>query len=314
MIDFLGDMFPGASFIHILRDGRSVVHSMQHFRDNADVGLASRRDDDAGWPAWAEDFGLASTTWSRFVAKAMRYGEREPERCLTIRYEQLTEAPEETFARLFRFLEIAPDAAPLDFFRHHHINTSFPRQMEAGEGRPDPWTAWSTEQRRIFLEEAGETMLRYGLVSAHEGQRLLRDAWDPADPACPRWVRHGHILAYSWTKQQVRVVVGEQVPAGAIVLVVSKGDEELLELGEAIGWHFPQLPDGTYAGSYPATGQEVVDQLQELQRRGAGYLVLPEPAFWWLEYYREVATYLGERAQLVHGDDQVRLYRLEGGG
>jgi hypothetical protein len=157
-------------------------------------------------------------------------------------------------------------------------------------------------------------MVQCGYLTAAALAELEEEVAGPREAAGPRWSRQDHARAYAHTKEQVRVVVGEQVPAGAIVLVVSKGDEELLELGEAIGWHFPQLPDGTYAGSYPATGQEVVDQLQELQRRGAGYLVLPEPAFWWLEYYREVATYLGERAQLVHGDDQVRLYRLEGGG
>ena len=30
MADVIGEMFPGASFIHIVRDGRQVVHSMMH--------------------------------------------------------------------------------------------------------------------------------------------------------------------------------------------------------------------------------------------------------------------------------------------
>jgi hypothetical protein len=186
--------------------------------------------------------------------------------------------------------------------------------VREGLPRPDPWEIWSIEQKRIFLEEAGEMMVRCGYLSPAELAGLEAEVAGPDEVARPRWSRQDHARAYAHTKGQVRAVVGEQVPTGAIVLVVSKGDEELLELGGAIGWHFPQLPDGTYAGSYPETGQEVVRQLQGLQRRGAGYLVLPEPAFWWPEHYREVGAYLGESARLVHEDDQVRLYRLEGGG
>ena len=34
IVDTLAEVFPGASFIHILRDGREVVHSMLDFADS----------------------------------------------------------------------------------------------------------------------------------------------------------------------------------------------------------------------------------------------------------------------------------------
>jgi hypothetical protein len=236
---------------------------------------------------------------------------------MTIRNEELAADPIPVFSAIFSFLHLLDEPAPAQFVRGHRVNSSFHERLIAPageEGRPDPWEVWSIEQKRIFLEEAGEMMVRCGYLSPAELAGLEAEVAGPDEVARPRWSRQDHARAYAHTKGQVRAVVGEQVPTGAIVLVVSKGDEELLELGGAIGWHFPQLPDGTYAGSYPETGQEVVRQLQGLQRRGAGYLVLPEPAFWWPEHYREVGAYLGESARLVHEDDQVRLYRLEGGG
>src|SRR5918995_5110059 len=41
MVDVLADMFPGAVFLHILRDGRRVVHSMMNFANRlADAHIA----------------------------------------------------------------------------------------------------------------------------------------------------------------------------------------------------------------------------------------------------------------------------------
>src|SRR5690349_1869467 len=44
--------------------------------------------------------------------------------------------------------------------------------------------------------------------------------------------------------EQVREVVDRELPPEATVLVVSNGDDELLELGASRrGWHFPQTED-----------------------------------------------------------------------
>src|SRR4029077_6836938 len=40
---------------------------------------------------------------------------------------------------------------------------------------------------------------------------------------------------------RVREAVAHVVPEGATVAVATRGDEDLLELGERRGWHFPQL-------------------------------------------------------------------------
>ena len=76
--------------------------------------------------------------------------------------------------------------------------------------------------------------------------------------------------------------------------VISKGDAGLLEFEGRAGWHFPQTPSGAYAGHHPADSAAAIAHLEELRTRGAEYLVIPETAAWWLEYYDEFAGYLDQ--------------------
>ena len=46
---------------------------------------------------------------------------------------------------------------------------------------------------------------------------------------------------------KVTSTVTATVPPSKTVLMVSKGDENLLRLGSRSGWHFPRLGDGRYA-------------------------------------------------------------------
>jgi len=122
--------------------------------------------------------------------------------------------------------------------------------------------------RLAVLEQAGGEIRRAGAVP----QRLDADAY-------------GHLV------ERVRRVADEVLPAGAAVLVVSRGDDRLLELGERRGLHFPQTADGTYAGHHPADGPAAVRHLRALRAKGADYLLIPAPYFWWLEHYAALREY-----------------------
>jgi hypothetical protein len=93
-------------------------------------------------------------------------------------------------------------------------------------------------------------------------------------------------------------------------VVVSRGDEGLLRLGARPAWHFPRLPDGRYAGYHPADSAEAISQLEELRAEGAGYLVLPSTAFWWLNFYEDLASHLEERYEMVVSNDDCIIYRM----
>jgi hypothetical protein len=96
------------------------------------------------------------------------------------------------------------------------------------------------------------------------------------------------------------------------VIVVSKGDEALLELGdERKGWHFPQNEDGVYAGHYPASSAEAVAHLEELRSKGASFLLFPETSLWWLDHYQGIRDHLESRYRLlVHEEGTCLIFDL----
>jgi len=77
------------------------------------------------------------------------------------------------------------------------------------------------------------------------------------------------------------------------VLVVSNGDDELLQLGaDRRGWHFPQMEDGTYAGHHPGDSAEAIAHFEALRQHGAEYILFPETALWWLDFYDDFVSVL----------------------
>ena len=110
---------------------------------------------------------------------------------------------------------------------------------------------------------------------------------------------------------EVTSMVTAVVPPSKTVLVVSKGDENLLQLGSRTGWHFPRTDDGRYAGHYPADGDDAVKQLEALRERGASHVVFPATSLWWLDYYPELSRHLDDRYTcLVRDEDACAIYDL----
>jgi hypothetical protein len=109
--------------------------------------------------------------------------------------------------------------------------------------------------------------------------------------------------------EAVRRAVATTLPSGSAVLVVSRGDPELVRLPERTGRHFPSTADGRYAGFHPADSRAA---LQELERQlgKAQYLLFPASAFWWLDYYREFADVLNTRYERAWSDADCVIFRL----
>jgi GT2 family glycosyltransferase len=119
-------------------------------------------------------------------------------------------------------------------------------------------------------------------------------------------------LPYQRLTERIRKVVGAAVPPDAVLLVVSKGDDELLQLEGRTAWHFPQGEDGSYAGHHPADSAAAITQVEELRDKGAGFLLIPETAQWWLDHYAEFGRYLHSCCQRIPCDDCCLLYQLSG--
>jgi hypothetical protein len=123
--------------------------------------------------------------------------------------------------------------------------------------------------------------------------------------------QRGNYLDYPRLVSQIREVAKAVLPPKATVVVVSKGDEELLKLGgERRGWHFPQNEDGVYAGYYPARSAEAIFHLEDLRSRGADFLLFPATAFWWLERYGDFEQHLDARYQRIWSEGCI-IYQLQ---
>jgi hypothetical protein len=99
------------------------------------------------------------------------------------------------------------------------------------------------------------------------------------------------------------------LPAASIVVVVSKGDEDLVSFPDRQGWHFPRTPAGEYAGHHPADSNEAIRRLRNLRQKGADYFVVPKPSMWWLDYYQGFRDHLNRYA-IVHRDDDCLIFSL----
>ena len=118
-----------------------------------------------------------------------------------------------------------------------------------------------------------------------EVQSLLRER-TAVPPTTPTRQQYDAVLA------QLPGAVAGLVPAGARVLVVTRGDDRLLALDGRTGGHFPQAADGAYAGHHPLDSAQAIDELERMRAAGWRYLVFPVTALWWLDHYAELRRHL----------------------
>ncbi len=112
--------------------------------------------------------------------------------------------------------------------------------------------------------------------------------------------------------QRVREVVRAALPPSARVLVISKGDDDLLQLDGRYGGHFPQAAGGVYAGHHPADSAYAIAHLETLKAKGAEFLVVPASSFWWLDYYADFEQHLRTTYRmLVYQEGVCLIYALE---
>jgi hypothetical protein len=116
---------------------------------------------------------------------------------------------------------------------------------------------------------------------------------------------------YEADVQRLREAVGDSVPSGATVLVVSRGDDALLRLSHQRGLHFPQGVDGGWSGHHPADSAAAVAQLEALRAAGAEYLAVPRCAGWWLDHYTGLREHLDSHHRAIACDEPgVAIYEL----
>ncbi|MDQ3678050.1 MAG: glycosyltransferase family 2 protein [Actinomycetota bacterium] len=131
------------------------------------------------------------------------------------------------------------------------------------------------------LKETTERLQRFKRDNAKQAARLraLEEAARPPEDE---------------QTEPFRAFIDAHLPDDATALVVSKGDESLLELKGRRTWHFPRRADGRWLGHHPRGDKEAIEMLEELRAAGAEYLCFPPKERWWLHRYDELRKYLSQ--------------------
>jgi hypothetical protein len=117
--------------------------------------------------------------------------------------------------------------------------------------------------------------------------------------------------SYTALVERIGTTVQAQLPSGASVAVISKGDNALLQLEGLSARHFPSTPSGLYAGHHPADSAAAIALLEAARVEGTEFLVVPRTSFWWLDYYTAFREHLESRYRLLPaGHDTCLIFDL----
>jgi GT2 family glycosyltransferase/glycosyltransferase involved in cell wall biosynthesis len=198
----------------------------------------------------------------------------------------------------------------------HHLDTNYQRIWKNDDcqiyelSRPD----WAQRGERGAREttEVRPTVRPDEIAAAPAAPEPIEPAASSVPGASPdsapeqasKYARYVRLIG------ELRALVLSILPERSTLMVISRGDEELLKMDGVTAWHFPQAPDGVYAGHHPADDEAAVSHLDSLRRKGGQYLLIPSTAFWWLDYYKGFGRHLEDHSECLWRDDRCIIYRF----
>ena len=154
--------------VRLVRDGRAVALTYTDPAEYADAASPSRRGGGHGSSRDGERLSMqqAAREWRRSNEEAdALVASLDPERCLTVTYEELCGATGEVLRRVFAFLGVDAEELPRNWrARTHHVVGNGMRFDTAAEVRlDDRWrTALPSQALAAFDVEAGALNRRLG--------------------------------------------------------------------------------------------------------------------------------------------------------
>ena len=146
-MDLIHAVYPDAQFIHIIRDGRSVVRSLQNMK-------------------WApQEIKWSVDRWKDSIIAARRSADSFPDgQYAEIRYEDITSDTEKSLANLCQFLE--EDFAPvmLEFHRPENNSWGVSQDAVARQSVRQSYRALTFRERAVLKKRAGKLLRELGYV------------------------------------------------------------------------------------------------------------------------------------------------------
>jgi hypothetical protein len=127
---------------------------------------------------------------------------------------------------------------------------------------------------------------------------------------CP-WTKED---AISWMQRQIRTAenIASVIPPGIDFILVDQ--EQIRDYLPAQYRAVPFLErDGVYWGP-PSDDTTAIGELNRLQQSGAEFIIFTWPAFWWLDYYAGLHTYLRANFRCLIENDRIVGFDLHSPG
>ncbi len=193
----------------------------------------------------------------------------------------------------------------------HHINEQWPsywvdRFAEQGFVALDPF-------RRLIWERTDvDWWYAQNLVLFVQRDHLAKlPACELEKPGIQSLVHPRNYLNHSWQNRVLRLAIDIATvtrPGETIVLADEDQFGELYLPARDVRPFIERL--GTYFGP-PQDDAQAIEEIQRMIREGAVHFAVGWPAFWWLKYYNEFATYLENNHFTILKNDRVTMYRLQ---
>jgi len=114
----------------------------------------------------------------------------------------------------------------------------------------------------------------------------------------------------TWTNNvlQAEAYVNAVLPEDAVLILVDNAEFGARWLHDRSKFAFTEL-DGKYNGP-PSSNDMALTEFQRLRDRGAQFLVLGWPAFWWKDYYGEFFTHLTQTYNCIAENNQIQVFDI----
>lgn len=282
-VDAVLTVFPRARVIHLVRDADDSASA----RSQPSKANPHPLPVDEAYRAWLREVrsGLA-------VERAVG-----AERLLRLRFDELTRAPEGAVRRCLDFVGLDFDPACVRPLQELDLVPAkvYGDVSDAAPARELSTALCGPGEHAESLVAVDPPVGPVPTAAAQERRppRPTTQRPPPAPTGAPPLPAH---------VARPAALLRQSVPEGSVVAVVTKGEGRFLELDGHDVWHFPRTAEGEWAGYHPATSDDVIRHLEELEGQGARYFLIPYWARWWLDHYTGLAPHLARRARFV-GED-----------
>jgi LPS sulfotransferase NodH len=281
-VDFIDALFPGALFVHLVRNGIDVARSIgkaakdgwwytkNGYKWEVLVQYASHTGNGALVGLCTDNVSKGILEWKLSILAARDSLSRvAPERQLEIRYEQLIADPQTVCERLESFIGIPLDAR-MRLFATENIRQKIPHVAAP----------------KNLLLIAGDLLAQLGYSFTEKEDDLKSDLAKLLD--------------------QLIQDVESVIPKGSLFILVNKGQS--LKVTDRVSVPFPERA-GNWIG-YPANDTEAIEEFNRLRSAGAKFMVFPASMEYWLKTYPHLAQVLRTDARCVVSNEGGIIFDL----